>query len=264
MERRTLLLIASILVAALGTALIWLYVQGADQRAQQGQSLVQVYVANRAVDTNTPAARVKEQLVRKGFTRESLVGVEGFVTNLDEIDDTFRSKQPLAAGLPVLASQFSAQGGAPEAPVALAANKLAFQVQLGDPQRVAGVLRPGAYVAVFAAAGDPAKPASARAFALLDKVRVLAAEGVTTDAPPARTQGRAARTASEDVPKTSVTLEVTQEQAKKLVLASGEDGTVKTLWFALLGDKAEVTPGIGSGVGMPDLLGVTARTPSDG
>jgi pilus assembly protein CpaB len=33
MGRRTLLLIASILVAALGTALIWLYVQGADNRA---------------------------------------------------------------------------------------------------------------------------------------------------------------------------------------------------------------------------------------
>src|SRR3954453_21147604 len=42
MGRRTLLLIASILVAALGTALIWLYVQGADNKARQAASLVSV------------------------------------------------------------------------------------------------------------------------------------------------------------------------------------------------------------------------------
>ncbi len=40
MARRTLLLIASILTAALGTALIWLYVQGADTRAQASADLV--------------------------------------------------------------------------------------------------------------------------------------------------------------------------------------------------------------------------------
>ncbi len=40
MARRTLLLIASILTAALGTALIWLYVQGADTRAQVTAELV--------------------------------------------------------------------------------------------------------------------------------------------------------------------------------------------------------------------------------
>ena len=40
MARRTLLIIASILLAALGTALIWLYVQGAENRAQQNPELV--------------------------------------------------------------------------------------------------------------------------------------------------------------------------------------------------------------------------------
>ena len=45
MGRRTLLLIASILVAALGTALIWLYVQGADSRAEATTTQVEVVVA---------------------------------------------------------------------------------------------------------------------------------------------------------------------------------------------------------------------------
>ena len=56
MGRRTLLLIASILVAALGTALIWLYVQGADTRAVSGETEVPVYVATRNVSMGQPSA----------------------------------------------------------------------------------------------------------------------------------------------------------------------------------------------------------------
>ncbi len=58
MGRRTLLLIASILVAALGTALIWLYVQGADTRAQADTSLVQVWVASKAASPGGTVADV--------------------------------------------------------------------------------------------------------------------------------------------------------------------------------------------------------------
>ena len=45
MGRRTLLLIASILIAAVGTALIGLYVRGADNRAQQTEGMVSALVA---------------------------------------------------------------------------------------------------------------------------------------------------------------------------------------------------------------------------
>jgi len=53
--RRTLLLIASILVAALGTALIWLYVQGADSRAQQSTALVKVLVLTKDASAGADA-----------------------------------------------------------------------------------------------------------------------------------------------------------------------------------------------------------------
>ena len=61
MGRRTLLLIASILVAALGTALIWLYVQGADKRAAAGTAQVQVLVAANTVRAGQPASQVQPQ-----------------------------------------------------------------------------------------------------------------------------------------------------------------------------------------------------------
>jgi pilus assembly protein CpaB len=62
MGRRTLLLIASILIAALGTSLIWLYVQGADTRGQQGSDLVQALFFTQNVpagkDASTPGLTV--------------------------------------------------------------------------------------------------------------------------------------------------------------------------------------------------------------
>jgi len=62
MGRRTLLLIASILIAALGTSLIWLYVQGADTRGQQGSDLTQALFFTQNVpagkDASTPGLTV--------------------------------------------------------------------------------------------------------------------------------------------------------------------------------------------------------------
>jgi pilus assembly protein CpaB len=62
MGRRTLLLIASILIAALGTSLIWLYVQGADTRGQQASDLTQALFFTQNVpagkDASTPGLTV--------------------------------------------------------------------------------------------------------------------------------------------------------------------------------------------------------------
>ncbi len=252
MERRTLLLISSVLVAALGTALIWLYVQGADQRAAQGQELVEVYVAAAPAAANTPASAVLQSAVPRKFSRESLGNQEGlYVLSKQDVGAGLLSTQPISPGLPLLRSQFSAAGGAPQPNVQLAPNRLAIQVQLADPQRVAGVLQPGSHVAIFAAVQNLRdKEAPPVAIAVLSKVKVLAAEGAT-----ARPAAQAPAGSTAEVPKSSVTLEVTQEQAKKLVLAQTQGGSVNTLWFALRGgDRAVVTPGIEGAVPMADLL----------
>jgi pilus assembly protein CpaB len=256
MERRTLLLIASTLVAALGTALVWLYVQGADQRARQTQDLVQVYVSTVSFGANADAGDVKPAVARRSFTRESVEALRGkLVTDPDQI--TGRTTQPVNAELPLLTAQFGKSGGAPVAPVSLNAKKLAMSVQLADPNRAAGLLQPGSYIAVFAATTG-AKP---DAMAVLSKVKVLAAEGATgTEAATAQdttqdtTQGTG-RAAADEVPKALVSLEVDEVQAKKLVLAQSQNAGLGTLWFALRGgDDAPVTAGSRSAVTVPDLL----------
>ena len=56
MGRRTLLLIAALVVAALGTVLIFVYVKNADDRAQADAAPVDVLVATQEVAAGTTAA----------------------------------------------------------------------------------------------------------------------------------------------------------------------------------------------------------------
>ena len=55
MGRRTVLLLVALLIAALGTAMVLLYVKGIDDRATKGQQLVTVVVASDTIEANESA-----------------------------------------------------------------------------------------------------------------------------------------------------------------------------------------------------------------
>ena len=76
MGRRTLLLIASILVAALGTALIWLYVQGADTRAQAGEAQV-TSVSSRARRSHPARRSAISSRATVNFPQSFVAGLRG-------------------------------------------------------------------------------------------------------------------------------------------------------------------------------------------
>ena len=60
MGRRTILLIAALVVAALGTALVFMYANRADERAQAGTEQVEVLVATAGIAAGTTGAAVAE------------------------------------------------------------------------------------------------------------------------------------------------------------------------------------------------------------
>src|SRR3954453_5352760 len=245
MGRRTLLLIASILVAALGTALIWLYVQGADTRAEASTAQVEVLVATNEVKAGQPASLVKPQqrLVPQGLVDG--LG-DGLVRNASDLKGYTRTD--IVPGLPLLAKQFSA-----EAPVATSAlqgqkpNQVAMQITLPDPQRLAGLLQPGARIRVYAGLVDPNDSKKKSVGVLFNDVTVLLA-GPAPAAAPAAGGGQGAA-----VPQASVTLALSNDQAKSLVYALSSDGGGSGgLWFALLGSNvpkdtggtvADIAPG---------------------
>ena len=67
MARRSALLIAAVLIAALGTAMILLYVKGIDDRAAQGQELVEVLTATEAIEAGDVKVDGRKEAIGEFF-----------------------------------------------------------------------------------------------------------------------------------------------------------------------------------------------------
>jgi pilus assembly protein CpaB len=225
MGRRTLLLIAALVVAALGTTGIFLYVNGVDKRAEAGYNLVQVLVATTpiAAGTSAQAAEDSGAFELRPFIASSVEGLAA-LGDVSAIADQV-ALSSIAAGSPILASQFGAPGESTVLP--MPAGKLAVSLRLEDPERVAGFVEPGSNVVVFyTAAGAGAGPEVTRV--LLESVPVIAA-GATTLVSAATDSG-------EPINQALLTVAVDQGDAQKIVYAQGHG----KITFGLLNDKSEV------------------------
>ena len=146
MARRTLLIIASILLAALGTALIWLYVQGAENRARQSAELVRVYVFTSPASAGTPATAlplapqaVPKALAATAVTSPSELGTQKLTIGAAPGQLLLKSMLGTSA---TDTTRFPAGG--------------AVAVTINDPNRVPADLQPGDSVDIFALGKDGA------------------------------------------------------------------------------------------------------------
>ena len=149
MGRRTLLLIASILIAAVGTALIGLYVRGADNRARQTEGTVNALVASATIPAGTDLeealtlmhpAHVPNRMATNGFT-----GSDPFAS----IRRTLKGrvvKDPIYLEQVVLSSMFGSAGDAATTGITQGTG---IAVELTDPARAAGLLAPGSHVKIY-------------------------------------------------------------------------------------------------------------------
>jgi pilus assembly protein CpaB len=242
MGRRTLLLIAALVVAALGTVLVFLYAQNADEREQAGQELVLVIVAKGdiAAGTNGSDAATNGLFEQKQIPKSTLVpGALSDATPLASLV----ALTPIYTGQQIIAQQW----GSPDQTVGLGVpeGKLALSIQLGDPERVAGFVRPGSNVAIFATGGPAVRM-------LLAPIQVLAVGATTVN--PAASPGSS--TNPEQVPTAILTLAVTQEEAEKILAAQGrvQPTVYNGLYFALMTDTSEVDPGASPGADATNLF----------
>jgi pilus assembly protein CpaB len=243
MGRRTLLLITSILIAAVGTALVAIYVRGADERAEADADLVEVLVATKRVNAGTPARAAVESLsfeADRVLKRERVTGAFTSIEQLVESAGDAVAVGPILPGQIIQAAMFGDTAVATS--TGLQPDEMRIAVQLNDPNRSAGFLQEGSQVAVFFTSGEGA---TQQTNLLLPKVRVLSV-GATTQAPARRTSGEGATaggdgatSAVEDtVPTTIVSVAVRQQEAQELIFSqkAGE------LYFAILAPDAEGQP----------------------
>jgi pilus assembly protein CpaB len=239
MGRRTLLLIASVLVAILGTGLVYAYVQNVRNDAAKVNEPVQVLVATAQIPAGTTAAAaVQSGALAPQSVPRSAAGA-GALSTTDSINSLV-ALYPIFPGQQIIASQWGSS--ASTSSLTIPDGKIAGSFQLGDPQRVAGFVNPGSTVAVFLTVTNPA-----------DETRVLLAKVPVIGVGPSTVQTRTTGTTggqqnTEQIPTAILTLALTQSEMQKMVLAS-TSGTSKGMWFALVGPTSNVTTGPGTGIG---------------
>jgi pilus assembly protein CpaB len=237
MGRRTLLLIAALVVAALGTVLVFLYAQNADNAAKEGQTLVKVLVAKSKIEagTNGGTASANGAFEQQEIPQDNVVtGALADPTPLANLV----ALVPIFPGQQIISQQWGTS--APSAGLSIPAGYLAQSVQLGDPQRVAGFVQPGSTVTIFvSSSGAGVGTTGPNVRTLLTGVKVLAVG-------PSTVVSKSTGTSSgntESIPTAILTLAVTQDMAKKLVyVASAPGAAYQGMWFALQNADSKVVP----------------------
>ncbi len=227
-------MIVAALIAALGTGMVFLYVRGADNRAEANQQPVQVLKAVSRIDPGeTMAAAQAAGKIQLGTVPRSQV-LAGAVNSTAGME----TKVALSTIYPkeqIVTAKFGSSGD--QSTLTIPDGDIAISVNLSDTGRVAGFVEPGANVAIFANSTDPKSGDTTRL--LLPKVQVIAV-GATTVVSTTTTNPTGAQTV-EQLPKTLFTLAVDQQSAEKIMYAS----THGELTFGLLNDKSQVKAGPG-------------------
>lgn len=237
MGRRTLLLIAALVVAALGTVLIFIYVQNADNRAAEDATPVEVLVATSNVAAGTTAATASGDGAFELVEVPSSAAATGALANTDIIADQV-ALAPIFEGQQILAQMFGPPGT--NSTLSVPKGQIAISVQLGDPERVAGFVVPGSSVAIFATVPGTLDAAGDTTRVLLDEVEVIGV-GTTTVTTQTTTTDEGQST-TEETPRTVLTLAVDQKQAQKIINAQ----SFGSLYFGLRGEDAKVNTGGGT------------------
>jgi len=214
MGRRTLLLIASILVAAVGTALIGLYVRDADSRARRNQSLVSVLVADRQIDPATPVNTLSAGSFRSERMLRTSSRPDGYLT-LAQFTAAERNRATRITILPgqqIVPAMFAAADAAGQTD--LKPGRRGLAIELTDPARAAGLLTPGSEVTVYSI------PNQGKVDELLTSALVLRIGNQRQGTGTSSTA--ATGTAKDDVPRAIVTLDLSRLEALKVVDAQAK------------------------------------------
>jgi pilus assembly protein CpaB len=236
MDRRRILLVVAVLVAAVGSALVFLYTKGADTRAEKKFDTVEVLEATSVIAPGEKFedAQAAGKLALQSVSQDALL--DGYQTTTDSLGGTV-SLGTIYPGEQIISAKWGTSALV-QSTLQIPDGDMAASVNLTDPGRVAGFVNPGSQVAVFISGTDPATGLPFTRM-LLDRITVLGV-GSTTPVSTTTTDESGAST-TEQLPRTLITMALTQNQVEKVTFgaANGE------LSFALLTDKSPVEPDAG-------------------
>ena len=237
MDRRRILIVVAAIAAALGTALVFFYVQGADKRADDKFDAVKVLTAVKQIDVGeTVTAAQAAGKIEVGSVAKDQV-LPGALTSLETISNQI-AQTTIYPGEQIIANKFAATA-ASASTLTIPKGNIAISINLTDTARVAGFVNPGDKVAIFLNSNGGAGLGSFTRL-LLSDIEVIAV-GTTTVVSTTTTDATGAQT-TEQLPRTLFTLGVSQAQAQKIMFATANG----ELAFGLLGEDSKVAPNSGA------------------
>ncbi|MDT0201205.1 Flp pilus assembly protein CpaB [Nocardioides sp. AE5] len=241
MDRRKILLVLAAVIAALGTLLVFLYVQAADDRAKEEIEATDVLKVIKPIE---PGEKFDDAVAAGKFQMTPVPRdqvLDGAQTDLEALSGQIAVTR-IFQGEQLTANRWG--GTVENTSLAIPDGMLAISVNLSDPARVAGFVSPGSEVAVFLTATTTGGPATQL---LLERVQVLGV-GTTSTITSTRVDGSGQAT-TEQLPKTLLTLALSQQDAEKVIFATSNGD----LAFGLLTESSEVNRR-GSGVNGENLF----------
>ena len=216
MDRRRILLVTAALVAAVGTLLVFLYVRGADTRAEQRFDAVEVLRATAPIEAGETieAALASGKVELQPVSQEQLL--EGYLTSIDQIAGQVAVSQDLRRRADHR-RQVRRSGRGHLSP----ADPQGSARDLGQPHRPGpgGRLREPrlrrslcSSTAATSAAASPTPASCSSASRCSASVRPLSVSTTTTDT--------AGQQTTEQLPRTLLTIAVSQAEAQRVLFAS--------------------------------------------
>lgn len=242
MDRRRILLIVAVIVALLGTALVFLYVRGADARANERFDTVEVLravapiEAGETIDDAAASGKLALQPVPQDYL------LPNYQTSVEALSGSVATVRILP-GEQIVSDKFGSEVETATSALTIPKGMIAISVSLSDTSRVAGFINPGSQVAIFLNGTAPDGQTYTRL--LLNEVQVVAV-GSTTTTQTTTTTPEGTQTV-EQLPATLMTLALEQQDAEKVLFSQ----TAGELVFAVLTENSDVNPGPGTG---PDDL----------
>ena len=229
-------MVVAVLVAALGSALVFLYTKGADTRAEKKFDTVEVLEATATINPGEKIedAQAAGKLALKAVSKDSLL--DGYQTTTDSMTGTV-SLGTIYPGEQIIQAKWGTSA-AVQSSLQIPDGMMAASINLTDPGRVAGFVNPGSQVAVFLT-GNDGQTGQPFTRMLFDRVTVL---GVGSTTPVSTTTtDQSGTSTTENLPRTLITLALSQAQVEKVTFAANNG----ELSFALLTDKSTVQPDAG-------------------
>jgi len=232
MGRRTVLLIAALVVAALGTAMVFIYINNYTAAEDEGAQFKTVLIATDTIPAGTTSEAASEagSFETQKWQEETIP--PGAVSDPAAISGLV-ALAPVFPGQAILTQMFGAPGDGNV--LAIPKDELAVAVELGDPNRVAGFVAPGSEVAVFVTLEDAA--GNQKTQLLLARSSVIAV-GPTTVSTVTTTETTGDQNV-EEISRAILTLALSQQDSQKIIYAQSQGD----LYFGLLNDSSQVRPG---------------------